>query len=116
LITYIPVRVTALGESSVDEKWKNRRVTVILLFKPSQPDEIELKEVNKIKEVCCNIDYHLLHHSHIRTVTKRKKVLTTIPDLRKKKEHYYGTTSKNGDFIVKKVRWSSIRTGNLWWS
>jgi len=118
--TTLPVRVKALGESLNDEKWKNRRVLVIFFFKPVQPEEDEIQNENKIKESCYYIDYHLLHHSHIRTITKRKKNLvlieTTLPDLKKKKEQYYGSTTKNGEFIVKKVKWAFLRTGKLWWS
>jgi hypothetical protein len=116
----IPTKITALGERTIDEREKNRRVDIILYFQPIQTEEVEQTEPTQTKEVCCNIDYKLLHRCHLRTVKKRNKELTiietTLPDLRKKKEHYYGSTTKNGDFIAKKVKWSSKRTGNLWWS
>lgn len=116
----IPSKVTAIGEISMDEKWKNRRVIVILFFKPVPSEEDEIQKGNKVKENCYYIDYDLLHHSQIRTIRKRKKNLvlieSTLPDLKKNNEHYYGTTAKNGEFIVKKVKWSYLRTGKLWWS
>jgi len=116
----IPIKITALGESTIDEKDKNRRVDIVLYFKPPKVEEVEQIVATQKKEVCYNIDYKLLHRCHLRTVTKRKKELiiieTTIPDLKKKKEHYYGTASKKGNFVAKKVKWSSKRTGNLWWS
>ncbi|HBH07722.1 MAG TPA: hypothetical protein DDX92_14090 [Flavobacteriales bacterium] len=116
----VTTKITALGERTIDESEKNRRVDIILHFKPIQAEQVEQTEDIQKKEVCYNIDYKLLHRCHLRIVTKRKKELTiietNIPDLRKNKEHYYGSTSKNGDFLAKKVKWSSKRTGNLWWA
>ena len=48
----IPSKVTAIGEISMDEKWKNRRVIVILFFKPVPSEEDEIQKGNKVKENC----------------------------------------------------------------
>lgn len=116
----IMTKITALGERTIDQREKNRRVDIILYFQPMPTEEVEQREPTQTKEVCYNIDYKLLHRCHLRTVKKRNKELTIIeialPDLREKKQHYYGSVTMNGDFIVKKVKWSSKRTGNLWWS
>ena len=115
-----PIKITALGERSIDKSGKNRRVDIILYFQHIQTEEVEQIEPTRTMEVCYNIDYKLLHRCHLRTITKREKKLTiietTLPDVKKKKEHYYGLTTKNGDFITKKVKWIARRTGNLWWS
>jgi hypothetical protein len=102
----IPTKITAFGERTIDEREKNRRVDIILYFQPILTEEVEQTEPTQTKEVCYNIDYKLLHRCHLRTVKKRNRELTiietTLPDLRKKKEHYYGSTTKNGDFVAKK--------------
>ena len=114
------INITALGERTNHSRDKNRRVDIVFYFKSNLIDENKEIEVIETKNVCYNIDYKLLHRSHIRTVTKRKKDLTiietTLPDLKKKNEHYYGSSTKNGGFISKKVKWRSKRTGKLWWS
>ena len=116
----IATRKIAIGEKANKKKGGNRRVDIILYFHPIQNNDIEKNDISKLEKLCYNVDYELLHRCHLRVIKKRKKnytiIETTIPFLNRKKEHYYGYISKNGEFKVKKVRWSSRRTGNLWWA
>ncbi|HYV90878.1 MAG TPA: hypothetical protein VE978_03810 [Chitinophagales bacterium] len=116
-ITY---KITFLGERTDRDRSKSRRVDIIFYFQPAQSEEPEQKEAFKTKDACFNIDYFLLHRCHVRTITKRNTefvvIETTLPDLKKKSEHYYGSRTKNGDFVTIKIKWSSKKTGNLWWS
>ncbi len=117
----IAIRKIAIGEKTNKKKEKNRRVDIILYFQPFQNNEIDdNNDINKLKKICYNIDYELLHRCHLRVIKKRKKkftiIETSVPYLNRKKEHYYGFISKNGEFKAKKIRWSSRRTGNFWWA
>jgi len=116
----IMVRNFALGEKQIDEQWKNRRVDIILYFKPAKMGEINQITPIEKENFCYEVDYELLHRSHIRTVKKRRKNLvlieTTVPALKRNRAHYYGSTSRSGEFILKPVRWISKETGKLWWS
>lgn len=112
-------KIIALGEKAVHQIEQNRRVDMVLYFQPTQKEISESTSTKQVKDVCYTIDYELLHRSHIRTTIKRRKEFTIIEVpisyLNHKKEHYYGSTTNTGEFIAKRVKWSTKRTGNLWW-
>lgn len=111
--------ITALGEQAHLEHVKNRRVDIILYFHPAQAVPTEHEDTAQAEKLCYTIDYKLLHNCHLRTVVKQKKEMimieTSLPDLKKKKEHYYGSRTSNGTFTLRQVKWLSKSTGNLWW-
>ncbi|MBI34954.1 MAG: hypothetical protein CMP67_06275 [Flavobacteriales bacterium] len=70
----IAIRKIAIGEKTNKKKEKNRRVDIILYFQPFQNNEIDdNNDINKLKKICYNIDYELLHRCHLRVIKKRKK-------------------------------------------
>jgi hypothetical protein len=113
-------KITALGERTILERYKNRRVDIVLYFQPPPKEEPEPVLAIPTAPHCYYIDYELLHRCHIRTVSKRKKEMIIIEagekDLLKKKEQYYGSVNKAGDFEAYKVKWSYKNSGSKWWS
>jgi hypothetical protein len=116
----IPSTITSLGERNNKAIDRNRRVDIVMFFKAIEKEEIESIENIDVLKKCFNIDYKLLHHCYIRTITKHKKsfviIETTRLDLSKKRVYYYGTTSPAGKFITTKVKWIIRRTGKSWWA
>ena len=127
----LPIQIMALGENSKQNKAGSRRVEVTMFFKTAiteEPNETTSSASAPISTsdqtpasvpLCYNIDYKLLHRSHLRTITKGKNVYALImcpkDELEERKEHFYGTTLKNGTFSVKPVKWRLKSTGNFWW-
>jgi hypothetical protein len=127
----IPSKILALGERLNPERYKNRRVDVVLYFPQATKEEPgPSPDTINLKPKCYNIDYALLHRSLIRKVTKRKKEMIIIiadpqyfdnmnrhkTDNKKETEYYYGSVSKEGNFMTYKLKWSRKNTGNYWWS
>ena len=114
--------VHALGEASNPDDQKNRRVDVLLFFpKQSSNDTINPQvQIIETENGCYNVDYDLLHASHIRTIKKRSKskviIETSLKNVKNKNEHYYAISNSKGEFITKKVKWKAKKTGKLWWA
>lgn len=116
----VPAKIIALGEKASTELKMNRRVDVVLYFKPAPAGQIEVPETIAEKQYCYTIDYKLLHKSHIRTIIKKSKVFVIIEcatdDFQKNKVYYGGAVNKSGTFVAQKLKWSLRRTGKFWWS
>ena len=116
----VTIKIFSLGERAHPDRDQNRRVDMLLYFRPPPipPDPADEKQA--VEAVCYNIDYQLLHRSHEGILKKRQKewvlLTTTLPDLKRKDEHYYGTINESGEFKAQRVKWKSRRTGQLWWS
>lgn len=115
----LPQRITAKGETLSSKPKESRRVDVILFFRPLPTDEKEVIAQTQNLPDCFEVDYALLHRSHFRTVTKRGReyviIETSKADVKKKRNTFYGTENLEGEFGIKKIRWSSKTTGNKWW-
>ncbi|MBI1306765.1 MAG: OmpA family protein [Bacteroidetes bacterium] len=115
----IPIRTLPLGELGNNDQQKNRRVSIILYFSFSSSEMETDSEEIQFNNSCYNIDYELLHQCNIRSLDKRKKQIvvieTSVPNLRKRNEHFYGSTDLDGNFIAIRLKWVTRKTGNLWW-
>lgn len=112
----IPSRVMAEGEKTLPERYKNRRVDIVLFIHPPEIIEEEPEE----EKGCYRIAYGVIRGANIRTFTKRKREYVTIEqEWPKMTEYlsnlYYGTIDDKGEFKTIKVRWKYKNTGSLWW-
>lgn len=109
--------ITALGEKASSETDKNRRVDIILHFDPPwKPEPVSTAVDTLAKKMCYVVDYELLHRSYLGRERRGDRwyvvIETTVPDLAKKAEHYYGTRTRTGAFVAKKVTWVPGRIGH----
>lgn len=118
----IKLTVIALGTLSNQEYAKSRKVDIVFYFnsdKENEEDGTVIIDSASVADYCYYIDYQLLKRSHIRTITKQRKeyvmIEALLPDLKKKKEHYYGTMNPNGNFEIHKVKWVYRSMGKEWW-
>jgi len=114
-------KIVAMGETTIHERDQNRRVDIILYKQPMhQPEDDPADSSHITIDTCYSIDYELLHRCNIRTIIKARKELvvieTSLSEVRQKNIHYFGSTSTNGDFVAKRLRWRTQRTGRLWWA
>jgi hypothetical protein len=114
--------IIALGTVANQEYAESRKVDIVFYFKSNKEDEIEESTIitdSLLADYCYYIDYKLLKRSHIRIITKQHKeyvmIEALLPDLKKKKEHYYGTINPNGKFEIHRIKWVERRMGKEWW-
>ena len=118
----IPVQFFALGENLASKDLKKNRRVDIVLFSVDQTDIDTLLTSIPLSESdpkCYVIDYDVLEKTFVKPITKRKKKYTVLElhpfDLRYKNKHHYLTWDKDGNKLIKRVKWKSRRTGKLWW-
>ncbi len=124
----IPVRVSASGEATQSNLELNRCVYLIIYSKTKKSETIELPGNDSIPSsenfsatatACYDIDYEVLHHCHLRLVTKGKKEFIVIEteyyDWKKLEKLFFADFNKAGKIIVKPLRWKNISSGSLWW-
>ncbi|MCL2131739.1 MAG: hypothetical protein FWH36_04705 [Lentimicrobiaceae bacterium] len=111
--------IIALGTIPNQEYAQSRKVDIVFFFKSEKEEETKMTNIDSTENYCYYIDYKLLHRSHIRTITKRQEeyvlIEALLPDLKKKKEHYYGTMNSDGKFEIHQVKWASKKMGKDWW-
>lgn len=111
--------IIALGAVSNQERAKSRKVDIVFYFKSDKEEEIKIIDSDSIENYCYYIDYELLHRSYIRAITKQREeyvmIEALVPDLKKKKEHYYGAINSEGKFEIHQVKWVNKRMGKNWW-
>ncbi|HXB40487.1 MAG TPA: hypothetical protein VNZ49_08090 [Bacteroidia bacterium] len=122
----IPVRVGASGETNQNKLEFNRRVNIILYFKTKRRETIESADndtsaVNTTSVTTCyDIDYDLLHHCHLRLITKGKKefivIESQVTEWKKLEKLFYADINKSGKIIVRPLKWKDVTTGRFWWA
>ncbi len=112
-----PVSILARGEDKKEDAALNRRVAVILYYRPSEILAPEI--VEEVDPRCFFIDFEALEYCHTRTIKKRRKELIQLEALYvplfKTRTHYYAREQSNGNVKVQRVRWKIKSTGMLWW-
>lgn len=124
----IKTRTFAIGEVLGKKDSESRRVDIVL-YSEKVVDEVGIGEMEKEEETiipdtgkvaCYYVDYPLLQGAHVRKVKKGRREMVMIemvePIRKGEKDHYTGHVNQEGQFEMKKVKWRSRRTGNLWWA
>lgn len=112
----VPYQVRAEGEKTLQERYLNRRVDVILFFHPVE----EVEEEKPEDKFCYRIAYGMLRGANIRTITKRKREYVQIEYewdefFKELRTMYTGSVNSKGEFVARKINWKNTKTGSLWW-
>ncbi len=114
-------RVFSEGEKKEGDKSKNRRVDLIFYFTSETTLSQEEGFFTK-RERCFYVDYALLHQSHVSTVMKGGHTFVRIEaplhhfSLKDTRKYFRGSLTPNGQFKPVRIKWSSEKTGKLWWA
>ncbi|MBC7863538.1 MAG: OmpA family protein, partial [Bacteroidia bacterium] len=107
----IKISVSSRGEISKNKTADNRRVDILLFFKPKSTEFAEEKIVmNDSVKNCFLVDYYLLHRSSVRTISQKNKnmMLVEAPAnaFRKFNNQFTAGYDKKGKLVLKKIKWN----------